>query len=152
MLANVTWPSLVLYEREHAWWIIIAVIAVEFWLLRRTLNTTPKRGFGIIVAINSFSALMGAIIKFPLGGDWGSAPPLVWIGLYWAFRVDGTFSVGSWGIAVLCAALLSTIFEGLLLFTVFYRATTTRCLFWLPIANLASAELTFLSVQLVSPW
>ena len=53
---------------------------------------------------------------------------------------------------VLGAALLSTILEGLLLFTLIRRVVTKQSLLWLPIANLASAELTFLSIQIISPW
>ena len=94
MLANVTWPSLIYYEREHAWWMILVAVVVEFLILRRSLKTSPARGFGITAIINVFSAMVGSLITFPVGGL-GRERPIPWIGLFWAFRVDGTFGLGT---------------------------------------------------------
>ena len=157
MFANVTWPSLELFYRERAWWIIIASVLLEFLILSRSLKTTWRRALGVVLAINLFSALVGMIPcipwrGFPFGSHGRNLPPLIWAGIDWALRVDDTFSLGSWGVAVVCAGTLSTIFEGLILFTVFRRVTTKWCLLWLPVANFASAELTWLSLMIVSPW
>jgi hypothetical protein len=142
LIANVTWPSLIYYEREHAWWLIIAAIAVEFLILRRSLKTRPIRGFGIVVTINIFSAIVGALLTF--SSDFGRLPFVPWVGLYWTACVDhGYFTYNAYCISVPCAALVSTALEGLLLFTAFYKITSKQCLYWLPIANMASAELTF---------
>ena len=142
MLANITWPSLVYYERERAWWLIIAAIVVEFLILRRSLRTKLIWAFGIVVAINIFSALVGSLLTF--SSEFGRVPLLPWVGLYWTLRVDqGYFTYYAFCISVPCAAFISTGIEGLLLFTAFYKVTSKQCLFWLPIANLASAELTF---------
>lgn len=153
MFANVTWPSLLLYERERAWWIIIAVVAVEFVILFRTLGTTWGRALALVAAMNTFSALIGSIAM--VGGELGPAPPLVWIGLYWALVFDGTFSSASWGVAAVSAAVLNTFFEGLFLVLV-QRVTSIRiswrCLIWLAFANLISAILTRQSLGIVSPW
>lgn len=143
VFANVTWPSLVYYERERAWWVIVAAIIVEFLILRRSLKTRFFWAFWVVVAINAFSALVGPFITFSSGGL-GRLPLLPWIGLHWTLSVDqGYFTYYAFCVSVPCSALLSTILEGLLLFTAFYKVATKPCLFWLPIANLASAELTF---------
>ena len=142
MLANITWPSLVYYQREHAWWLIIAAIIVEFLILRRSLKTRPVWAFGIVVTINMFSASVGALPIF--SSAFGRLPLLPWAGLYWTLHVDhGYYTYYAFCISTPCAALVSTVLEGLLLFTAFYKVTSKQCLYWLPIANLASAELTF---------
>ena len=162
MFANVTWPSLLYDNRAHAWWMIIICIAIEFLVLRRSLKTTPVRALGIIVAINVFSAIIGAIPFIPWENDFPfdhavRLAPLVWAGLSWASNVDqvlglGTFNCVSWVITILFATILSTLLEGLLLFTAFYRvAANRRCLYLLPVANLASAIFTYVSIELFWP-
>jgi hypothetical protein len=162
MFANITWPSLVYYHREHAWWVIVTCIAIEFMLLRWSLKTTAVRAFGVVVAINLFSALMGTIPCVPWESDFpfehpAWVPPLVWAGLSLACHVDpslglGGFNIVTWSITILCAAILSTLFEGLLLLTLFYRVVATRrCLLWLTVANLASAFFTYVSIEVVWP-
>lgn len=142
MLANITWPSLVYYERGHVWWLIVAAIIVEFLILRRSLKTRPFWAFGVVVVINIFSATIGALLTLP--SVFGRVPLLPWLGLYWTLYIDhGYYTYYAYCISVPCAAFISTVFEGLLLFTLFYKVTSKQCLFWLPIANLASAELTF---------
>ncbi len=142
ILANITWPSLVYYQRERAWWLIIVVIIVEFLILRRSLKTRPVWAFGIVVAINIFSAIVGAMLTFSSG--FGRVPLLPWIGLNWTLYVDhGYYTYYAFCISVPCAAFISTVIESLPLFTVFHKVASKRCLFWLPIANLGSAELTF---------
>ena len=153
MFANITWPSLYIYNREHVWWIILMAIIVEFAILRWSLKTNLLRALGITLAINLFSALIGMIPFMPWTGDfpYGHSkrlPPLIWVGLMWGVHVDGTFSAQTWLVSILCAFALSTLFESLLLFTVFRRVTTKWCMVWLPAANLASAGLTYLSLRL----
>jgi hypothetical protein len=152
IFANVTWPALVFYQREHAFWIIPATIVIEFLILRRSLRHGWIRAFGITAGLNVFSAAAGAITGYLL-----PMPLLPYFGLYWEGRVSnaldlGTFNILSWDAALLYAVLLNTLLEGLLLFTVFHRAASRRCVFWLPLANLASAELTLFSINFISPW
>ena len=58
MLANVTWPALVYYNRSHAWWVILLAIVLEFILLRKSLKATTFRAFGVVVVINVFTAVV----------------------------------------------------------------------------------------------
>ena len=117
ILANITWPSLVYYQRERAWWLIIVVIIVEFLILRRSLKTRSVWAFGIVVAINIFSAIVGAMLTFSSG--FGRVPLLPWIGLNWTLYVDhGYYTYYAFCISVPCAAFISTVIESLPLFTV----------------------------------
>lgn len=148
MLANVTWPSLAFQHRSHAWWMILLAIAIELLIVRKSLKTGMLAALGIVVAMNTFSALISLIITIE------GLPLLPWLGWYWTIVVDqGYLTWHAFGVSTLGAAVLSTLLEIFCLLTVFRRIAGRGSAAPVVVANVASAELTFLSMHAFGvPW
>jgi hypothetical protein len=146
LLANITWPALMFYERGQAWWIIAVSIIVEWWIIRRALTTTAAKSLAVALAMNVFSAFLGWLTGLFLESPWfptGKMPLVPLSGLFWLTYVDHWGS--TWSVAVASSAAINTVVEGFFLVVVFRRLLKKSILLWLPIANVATAELTFLT-------
>jgi hypothetical protein len=143
LFANVTWPALIFYQRGMAWWIIAVSIIVEWWIIRRALKTTAARAFAMAFAMNLFSALLGWLSGLVSWPSSGKMPLLPLSGLVWLLYVDHWGS--AWSVAVASSAAINTVIEGFFLLLVFRRLLMKSIILWLPIANVVTAEITFLT-------
>jgi hypothetical protein len=150
LFANIVWPALLFYERSLAWWIIGGSIVVEWWMIKRALATTAVRSFAVVFTMNLVSAFVGWFTGRFFESPWfGGKMPLVPLtGLYWLLYVDHWGS--TWSIAVTSSAVVNTVIEGLFLVVVFRRLLKRSILLWLPMANLATAEITYYSFWVIS--
>ena len=97
--------------------------------------------------LNVFSAVVSSLVVVE------GLPLVAWLGLHWTLVVDnGHYTGGAYNLSVLAVGIASTLLECFALLVGFRRiagpGSTVRVL----IANLASAEMTWLSIKLVSPF
>ncbi len=160
VFANIIWPALVQYQRERCWWVIGATVIIEWWILRRTLRISALGALAVTLAANVFSAIVGSLtggfLTDPIFGEYKPAL-LPLSGLYWEVYVNtplamGTFNTLTWVAAIVCATVINTALEGLVFVTIVRKTAQKSIVFWLPMANLATAELTFLSLWVVPGW
>ena len=144
--ADVIWPAAVLETRILTRWAIAVGLAVEWPAVRRITGASWARSFGMNVAMNLASTVVG-IVLIPLLGIAWELFPMQMVFRFWNM---GTFNPYTWGATVLLATLANVALEGAVLRYAFKIAFTRRAfalLFW---ANLISVGLAMASI-VVSP-
>jgi hypothetical protein len=137
ILANITWPGLLVLQRAYAPAIILASLAIETFALTIGFRTTWARGLLLAIAANAASALAGWIplmyLSIMLLPDWSRMGPFPFL----AFA----------GVA----ACLNIGVEGLVLIALRRRWLNGREAGALVAANVGSAVLTALSLLYLPP-
>ena len=57
--ANMIWPSLYIVEQYYVWYVIVAGLLIETIAAQIFLNTGWLKSFGMMLAVNAISALLG---------------------------------------------------------------------------------------------
>lgn len=130
--ANLVWPSIYIVQSYYSWYIILSGLLIETIAAHIFLKTDWLKSFGLMLATNAISALLGLllipasgliveILTIPFGG--------------------GTFAISHWILDYICVVLVNTCVEGLALKWIFKYPFKPNFL-WLFGANLISVILS----------
>ena len=140
--ADVVWPALYLETRLWSVWPILAGLIVEFGVLRWAFDLEARKALLVDVAMNTASALVGAIL-IPLAGIvWEVFPGLV---VYKMLGI-GTFNPGTWAATFLFAVLITSLIERFVIARFFKISVSRRRFLWLCAANAVSVGIAFASL------
>lgn len=146
VLANLTWPGLILTARLSAWWCIAASILLEAAALWRFGRMGPVKAITGCTVMNGVSALLGLLL-LPLASiRWYTLVDLT----YKAWFGWGTFNwiteVATCGIAV----LLNTVIELFVLWLVFITPWSRRLTVVVLAANAVTVALAWVSMLVLA--
>lgn len=146
IIANAIWPAIYLVAQSASLWPVVLSIIIEYFVLRYISTLSWHKALLYVVAVNGFSALIGALplVILDLGKDFLLGTLSEWL---FGFR-PGTFSVASWTATTLLASLISTSFEYLLLKPVLkvpFKFRHPWLIWW--IANLLTAAIATIVLQ-----
>lgn len=134
--ANMIWPSLIIVQKYYAWYVILAALIIEVVAAHIFLKTDWLKSILVMVVVNVISALVGLIL-IPVSG-------LLIEVLMTPFAL-GTFSLLNWILEYLCAVLVNTCVEGLMLKWIFKYQFKPN-FWWLFVANLISVIISFVLI------
>lgn len=126
--ANMIWPTVYIVGQYYSWYVILAGLLIETIAARIFLKTSWIRSFGIMLATNVISALVGVVL-IPLSGILVELLTLPFGG--------GTFQLSHWILDYLCVILANTCIEGLALKLIFKYSFKSN-FWWLLGANAIS--------------
>lgn len=126
--ANMVWPSLFIVGQYYSWYVILAGLLIEIIAAHIFLKTSWIESFGIMLATNVMSALVGLLL-IPLSG--------ILVEFLTMPFGSGTFQLSHWILDYLCVMLSNTCIEGLVLKLLFKYPFRTN-FWWLLGANAIS--------------
>jgi hypothetical protein len=145
--ANVVWPGLILAQRM-ALWAIPAGLIIETIILNFVMKKPLAKAFGIVLVVNIFSTVIGALGTAIGGLAWEAS---VGIAFYRVLNI-GTFNPATWIFTVGIAAYLSYFFECKALKWFFKISLEKKEKRLFLVANIVSTLVAFASIFIVSPF
>ncbi|MBN1422249.1 MAG: hypothetical protein JXP34_25975 [Planctomycetes bacterium] len=105
MLANVTWPGLVLEQGILSWRVIALGFLLEYAIVRLVFSLSPRRALLVTGVANLASALIGMVLV-PVAG-------LGWEYVRGHFEVEpqATFGPAGWAGSIALAIIVNTAIE-----------------------------------------
>lgn len=137
--ANMIWPSLYIVEQYYVWYVIVAGLLIETIAAQIFLNTGWLKSFGMMLAVNAISALLGVLL-IPTSG---LAVEILMVPFDLAGLPGGTFGISHWILDYLAVVAVNTVVEWLALHWIF-KYPLKKNFWWMLGANSVSVVICVL--------